>query len=76
MTFTPWRSAAGRTSSPGHGSSGLRITIAQSIRSPKRSRQSITSSVKPFAGPGATPSLRVSPSARTASSASQTASLV
>ena len=31
------------------------MTIAQSIRSPKRSRQAIRSRVKPLAGPGATP---------------------
>ena len=53
--------AASSTSSPGHGSSGLRIIIAQSIRSPKRSRQLIRSSVKPLAGPGATP---IAPSGR------------
>ena len=60
----------------GHGSSGLRITIAQSMRAPKRSKQSMTSSVKPFAGPGATPRLRVRPSSRSACSASQTTGLV
>ena len=31
------------------------MTIAQSIRSPKRSKQEIRSRVKPLAGPGATP---------------------
>ena len=31
------------------------MIIAQSIRSPKRSRQAIRSRVKPLAGPGATP---------------------
>src|SRR5918997_964529 len=53
MTSTPCRAAASSASSPGHGSSGLRMSMAQSIRSPKRSKQSMTSSVKPFAGPGA-----------------------
>ena len=41
------------------------MIIAQSISSEKRSKQSIRSSVKPLAGPGATPSSRVSPSSRT-----------
>ena len=55
------RAAAPRQSSPGHGSRGLRMIIAQSIRSPKRSRQAIRSRVKPFAGPGATPITPVRP---------------
>ena len=58
--------AAPSASSPGHGSNGLRISIAQSIRSPKRSRHAMTSSVKPFAGPGATPMAPVRPSSRSA----------
>ena len=52
MTSTSCSRAARRHSSAGHGSSGLRMTIAQSISSPKRSRQSMMSSVKPLAGPG------------------------
>ena len=68
--------AAGSTSSPGHGSSGLRISIAQSMRSPKRSRHPATSSVKPFAGPGATPIERARPSERSVAIPSHTASLV
>ena len=47
--MTSWRAAASRQSSPGQGSSGLRMIIAQSIWSPKRSRQEIRSSVKPLA---------------------------
>ena len=70
------RAAARRHSSPGQGSSGFRITIAQSMRSPKRSRQSIRSSVKPLAGPGATPIRSVRPAARSAAMPSHTASLV
>ena len=52
------------------------MIIAQSIEAPKRSKQEMTSRVKPLAGPGATPSNRVSPAARSASMPSQTASLV
>jgi hypothetical protein len=51
------------------------MIIAQSISSAKRSKQSIRSSVKPLAGPGATPSRRVSPSSRTARMPSHTAGL-
>ena len=51
------------------------MTIAQSIRSPKRSRQAIRSSVKPLAGPGATPIAAASPASRSAAIPSQTASL-
>ena len=61
MTSTSCSRAARRHSSAGHGSSGLRMTIAQSISSPKRSRQSMMSSVKPLAGPGATPRRPVEP---------------
>ena len=52
------------------------MIIAQSIRSPKRSKHEITSSVKPLAGPGATPSSDVRPASRSAAMPSQTASLV
>src|SRR5437764_553378 len=48
-------SAAGRAMLPGHGSRGFKIIIAQSSNGPKRSKQRMRSSVKPFAGPGATP---------------------
>ena len=34
ITRTSWRAAAASGSSPGHGSSGLRISIAESISSP------------------------------------------
>jgi hypothetical protein len=72
IVLTPWVAAASSTSDPGHGSIGLRMIIAQSIDEPNRSKQPIRSSVKPFAGPGATPSIRVSPAERTASMPSQT----
>ncbi len=52
------------------------MIIAQSIRAPKRSRQSIRSRVKPLAGPGATPIRRVNPDSRSAAMPSQTISLV
>ena len=51
------------------------MIIAQSIRSPKRSRQAIRSRVKPLAGPGAMPIAPVRPSSRSAAIPSQTASL-
>ena len=70
MTFTYFAAAASSTSSPGQGSSGLRMTIAQSIESPKRSKHSMTSSVKPLAGPGADPEQSGQPGAGTASRAS------
>ena len=52
------------------------MTIAQSSSVPKRSKQSSRSSVKPFAGPGATPSRRVKPASRSAAMPSHTAALV
>ena len=52
------------------------MIIAQSSSAPNRSRQSIRSSVKPLAGPGATPIRRVSPASRSAAMPSHTTSLV
>ena len=57
---------------PGFG----KLIIAESIRSPKRSRQEIRSRVKPFAGPGATPIRAVRPASRSAAIPAQTASEV
>ena len=51
------------------------MIIAQSIASPKRSKQLIASRVKPLAGPGATPIERVSPASRSAAIPYHTASL-
>ena len=76
MTFTPNSSAAGSTNAPGHGSSGFKITIAQSIVSANFSIHKSISSVNPFAGPGAMPSCSVSPASFNAAMPSQTASLV
>ena len=45
ISCTSFARAASSTSSPGQGSSGPRMIIAQSISSPKRSKHSITSSV-------------------------------
>jgi hypothetical protein len=75
ITRIPRSAAAARTSSPGHGSNGFRITIAQSIASPKRSKQRRRSSVNPFAGPGAIPIASASPRSRSAVIPSQTCSL-
>lgn len=58
----------------GHGSKGLRMTMAQSISEPKRSNARSRSSVKPLAGPGAIPRRSVSLAWRRASIPSQTAS--
>ena len=52
------------------------MIIAQSIASPKRSKHEIRSSVKPFAGPGATPIALARPSSRSARIPSHTVSLV
>src|SRR5438552_3940575 len=60
MRFTSCLTAAGNTRLPGHGSRGFKIIIAQSSSGPKRSKQSSRSSVKPLAGPGATPRRAVS----------------
>ena len=70
----PWRAAAPSASSPGQGSIGLRMSMAQSSRSPKRSNAVMRSSVKPLAGPGAMPSRPVNPASRRALMPSQTAS--
>jgi hypothetical protein len=52
----------GQREPTGQGSSGLRMSIAQSMSSPKRSKQPTRSSEKPLAGPGAMPSRLVRPS--------------
>jgi len=67
-------SAARRLRFPGHGSSGFRMIIAQSSSAPNRSKHRMTSSEKPFAGPGATPMRSVSPASRSLSIAVHTAS--